>query len=81
MMKRISLACFACLLGNPQVFSLLGMWRNELGNLISLPQESMQKRFVWMDIVCQHLLPTFILLPKPFFPNPNLKKNHASELC
>ncbi len=41
MMKGISLACFACLLvcfGSPQVFSLLGMWRNELGNLISLPK-------------------------------------------
>ncbi len=72
------------------MFSLLGMWRNELGNLISVPQESMQKRFVWIEIeilkeVDGHCMsaPTTqpsSFFPNPFFPNPNLK-NHSSELC
>jgi hypothetical protein len=65
------------------VFSLLGMWRNELGNLISVPQESMQKRFVWIEIEIERsgwtlyvstYYPTFILLPKPFFPKSKLEE-------
>jgi len=53
------------LLGNPQVFSLLGMWRNELGNLISLPKSPCKR-----DLCGWTLYVSTYYLPSSFSPNP-----------